>query len=133
MLDKIYGPLIVISVSTLIAAAGRLYYNDTRDTIDELTRQNSELFVSVEELKNSNNRLVQERQTLQSNLNTLNGRLKQSEEYQDALEKKLRDNNLVYLSLKKPGLIEKRVNDATDKVFRDIESLTGGERVQRDQ
>ena len=51
-------------------------------------------------------------------------KLKASEAYGDELGKKLRKHNLTLLTLKKPGLIEKRVNDATQKIFETIESDT---------
>lgn len=42
----------------------------------------------------------------------------------DVLRKKLADHDLTYLSNEKPGLIEKRINDATKNVFDSIEQLT---------
>lgn len=42
----------------------------------------------------------------------------------DILRKKLADHDLTYLSNEKPGLIEKRINDATKNVFDSIEQLT---------
>ena len=44
--------------------------------------------------------------------------------YGDELSKKLREHDLTRLTLRKPGLIEKRVNDATKKVFEELESST---------
>ena len=42
----------------------------------------------------------------------------------DDLRKKLHKHNLTRLSIKKPGLIEKRINNGTKKLFDNIESLT---------
>lgn len=42
----------------------------------------------------------------------------------DVLRKKLADHDLTYLSNEKPGLIEKRINDATKNIFDSIEQLT---------
>ena len=49
---------------------------------------------------------------------------KEAEKYKDELLNKFQRHDLSLLSLKKPGLIEKRVNNATKKVFDDIERLT---------
>ena len=49
---------------------------------------------------------------------------REAEKYGDELSKKLREHDLTRLTLRKPGLIEKRVNDATQKVFEDLESST---------
>ena len=54
----------------------------------------------------------------------LQNNLQKAEEYKDELLGKFQKHDLTRLSLKKPGLIEKRVNSATKKVFDDIERLT---------
>jgi hypothetical protein len=51
-------------------------------------------------------------------------KLNKAEEYGDDLRKKLHKHDLTRLSIKKPGLIEKRINDGTKKLFERIESLT---------
>jgi len=50
----------------------------------------------------------------------LNAAEKVVEDLRDLLSK----HDLTRLSGKKPELIERRINEATDKVFRDIEQLT---------
>lgn len=61
----------------------------------------------------------------QAELNTeLQKKLQESEVYKDNLISKLQKHDLAALSLKKPGLIEKRINDATKKVFDEIEADT---------
>lgn len=50
--------------------------------------------------------------------------LQKAEEYKDQLLSKFQKHDLSRLSLAKPGLIERRVNNATKKVFDDIERLT---------
>ena len=47
-----------------------------------------------------------------------------AEKYQKQLIDILTEHDLEYLAYKKPGLIEKRINDATAKVFDDLESLS---------
>ena len=50
--------------------------------------------------------------------------LRKAEEYKDELNEKLREHNLTKLSAAKPGLIEKRVNEATSKIFKELETIT---------
>ena len=50
--------------------------------------------------------------------------LQKAEGYNTELQRKLNDHNLTKLSSKKPGLIEKRINDATSKIFRELEEIT---------
>ena len=51
--------------------------------------------------------------------------LKKSEEYGDELRATLNKHNLTHLANKKPGLIENRMQDKTDALWKDLESITG--------
>ena len=55
----------------------------------------------------------------------LNIDLKKSEEYGDELRATLNKHNLTHLANKKPGLIENRMQDKTDALWKDLESITG--------
>ena len=59
--------------------------------------------------------------------NELNLKLKQAEGYSKELRSKLIRHDLEALAIAKPGLIEKRMNDATKKVFDDLELITGSD------
>merc|ERR1711991_978223 len=50
--------------------------------------------------------------------------LRKSEAYGDELRDTLNKHNLTHLANKKPGLIEKRMQNATDKLWDDLESVT---------
>ena len=52
--------------------------------------------------------------------------LKKAEEYGDDLRAKLREHNLTALAIKKPALLEGKMNGATANLWRDITSDTGG-------
>ena len=52
--------------------------------------------------------------------NKLQLELQSAERYGDELRDTLQRHNLTYLALKKPGLIQKRMQDATDKLWVDI-------------
>jgi hypothetical protein len=45
--------------------------------------------------------------------------------YKDVLIDKLRRHDLAKLSLKKPGLVESRINNASKKLFRSLEAISG--------
>jgi len=47
------------------------------------------------------------------------------EEYGDELRNTLNKHDLTHLANKRPGMIEKRMQDATDKLWDDLESITG--------
>jgi len=50
--------------------------------------------------------------------------LQKAEQYGDELRATLQKHNLTHLANKKPGLIEKRMQDATNKLWNDLESIT---------
>jgi ABC-type phosphate transport system auxiliary subunit len=69
-------------------------------------------------------------------LNGLNSQLgenlQRAEQYGDELRNTLQKHNLTHLANKKPGLIEKRMQNATDKLWNDLTSITDPSRVQLD-
>ena len=56
--------------------------------------------------------------------NQLSNDLQKAEQYGDELRSTLQKHNLTHLANKKPGLIEKRMQDATNKLWDDLESIT---------
>ena len=54
----------------------------------------------------------------------MNSTLIYKEEYRNELISKLQKHDLTRLSHQKPGMIEKRINNGTQKVFDSLESLT---------
>ena len=56
--------------------------------------------------------------------NKLSNDLQKAEQYGDELRATLQKHNLTHLANKKPGLIEQRMQDATDKLWDDLESIT---------
>jgi len=56
--------------------------------------------------------------------NKLSNDLQKAEQYGDELRATLQKHNLTHLANKKPGLIEKRMQDATNKLWDDLESIT---------
>ena len=90
--------------------------------------QNTEIIHSYQDIVTINQQTIdkltsdfQQQQVLNEELNI---KLKASEAYGDNLAKKLREHDLTMLTLRKPGLIERRVNSATKQVFEDLESST---------
>jgi hypothetical protein len=55
----------------------------------------------------------------------LRANLDKANEYKDVLIGKLRKHDLSRLSLKKPLLVEKRINAATAKLFKSLEVMSG--------
>ena len=121
---KIYGLIIILLVLSGVGYGAVSYYNDTQERIATLRDNNAKLEVA-------NKSKEEALKTIQSNVektNKLNkelqGRLQDAEVYQDDLRKKLQKHDLTRLSEKKPGLVEKKINEGTQKLFNDFESIT---------
>ena len=121
---KIYGLIIILVVLSGFGYGAISYYNDTQERIATLRDNNAKLEVA-------NKSKEEALKTIQSNVektNKLNkelqGRLQNAEVYQDELRRKLQKHDLTRLSEKKPGLVEKKINEGTQKLFNDFESIT---------
>lgn len=114
--------IIYLSLFSIISGAGYLYYKDSKDSIARLTKENAELIQSIESLDKTLQAVREERERYRRSADKLSQDLKRSEQYIDGLSRKLREHDLTNLALRKPILIEKRVNDATKKLFDDIRS-----------
>ena len=114
--------LIGIIVAMLLAFGG--YYWISEKRISTLTENNAKLTIAARTNQETIEKITSDNASFQLANDELNLKLRQSEAYGDALAKKLREHDLTMLTLRKPGLIERRVNSATAKVFEDLESST---------
>ena len=106
------------------AWAAKSYYVSTQNTIAQLRENNAKLEVANQENQATINQMVADNKRLNELTDQLNIDLRKSEEYGDELRATLNKHNLTHLANKKPGLIEKRMQDATDKLWDDLESVT---------
>ena len=121
---KIYMLIIVVGLLGGVVYGAYAYYQDTQQRIATLQTNNAKL----ETVAKTNELTITSMQKNQEKFATLNKdlqmKLNEAEEYGDDLRKKLHKHDLTRLSIKKPGLIEKRINDGTQKLFDSIESIT---------
>ena len=77
------------------------------------------------EVSEASLKLVNEESARLGELNTqLSAELQKAEQYGDELRATLQRHNLTHLATKKPGLIEPRMQGATDELWKDLESIT---------
>ena len=116
--------IIIAVVGSMVATVGLLYYRDTQKRISTLQQNNAKLEVAVQSKEAALNEMTDNFEK-QARLNTeLSGKLEDAEKYQDDLRSKLQKHDLTRLSIGKPGMMEKRINDDTKKLFSDFESIT---------
>lgn len=120
-------PYIYAGLAGVIVAGGLFLYNEfnnLRTQRDALiaaeatlraTQKAQEL--TIEEILNNQQRLKVINKDLQIGL-------EKATKENNRLNKLFREHDLTKLATEKPGLIEKRINDATKNIFNELESIT---------
>jgi len=107
-----------------MAGAGSWYYKQTQARIATLTENNAKLEVAVQTSEASVS-LLEEQAEVNAALNLeLQQKLQKSEEYGDELRNTLQKHNLTNLADKRPGSIERKMQNATDQLWNDLRALT---------
>ena len=122
---KIYLLVVVVGLVGGVVYGGYYYYKDTQSRIQTLTENNAKLETAKAIQDQTINTLVEDAKKFAELNNELQIKLTKANEYRDTLIDKLRKHDLSKLSLKKPGLVEKKINNGTKKLFRSLENLTG--------
>ena len=121
---KLYGIIILVAILGGVGYGAKYYYDTTQNTIATLRDNNAKLEIANKTNTETINQMVADNQRLNELTDQLNTDLRKSEEYGDQLRDTLNKHNLTHLANKKPGLIEKRMQNATDKLWDDLESVT---------
>ena len=115
---------ILLGIIVAMVLAFGAYYWMTEKRLTVLTENNAKLSIAATTNQQTIDKLSEDFVKQQALNSELNIKLKASEAYGDNLAKKLREHDLTMLTLRKPGLIERRVNSATQKILNDLESST---------
>jgi predicted nuclease with TOPRIM domain len=124
---KLYAILIVVGLLGGAVYGAKYYYDTTQNTIASLRENNAKLEVANETNQATIKKMGQDTARLNDLTNQLAQDLQTSERYGDELRATLNKHNLTNLANKKPGLIEKRMQNATDKLWDDLEGITSSD------
>ena len=122
---KIYILIAVIGLIGGVLYGGYYYYKDTQARIAVLTENSAKLEQATNTQKQTIDTLVEDATKYRELNKELNTKLEAANDYKNTLIDKLRKHDLAKLSLKKPGMVEKRINNGTKKLFKSLEELTG--------
>jgi hypothetical protein len=120
---KVYLFLIIMGVIGAVGYGGYMYYKDTQQRIATLTENNAKLEVAVQ-ISEDSVELLQD--------DIVQKELQIAEQYGDQLRNTLRKHNLTHLANKKPGLIERKMQNATNRLWNDLVDITNPNGVQSD-
>ena len=122
---KIYALLFILVILGGVGYGAYYYYKDTQARIAILTENSAKLEQAASAQKQTIATLIADAAKFQELNKELNIKLNKANDYKDTLIDKLRKHNLAKLSLKKPGLVEKKINSGTKKLFESFEKLSG--------
>ena len=123
--------VLVLLLSGVLAGGGYFYYTDTQNTIAQLRTNNAQLKIVAEDNERTINAMKEDAETNAQLAAELTLELQESEKRRNDLINIFSRHDLTNLAMKKPGLIEKRLNNGTEKAFDDIESITGNTPTER--
>ena len=121
---KVYFALFIISIMGAVGYGAFYYYKDTQSRIATLTENSAKLEMAAKTQKNTIDTLVADAKKYAELNNQLQKKLEKANDYKNTLIGKLRKHNLARLSQQKPGLVEKKINNGTKKLFESFESIT---------
>ena len=122
---KIYLLVIVLGLVGGSAYGAYYYYKDSQERIRILTENTAKLETAKQLQDDTINAMIEDREKFAALNKELQTNLDRANIYKDVLIGKLRKHNLAKLSLRKPGLVEKKINDGTRKLFRSLEKISG--------
>ena len=105
---KVYLALMVVGILGAAAWGAKYYYDSTQARISQLVA----------------NIMIEDRERFEKINKELQGKLQTAERYGDQLRNTLRKHNLTHLANKKPGMIEKRMQNATDRLWGCLYDIT---------
>lgn len=100
------------------------YYTNTQQQINQLTAENAELHVVNDQYAEEIQALDEHNDKIETQVQELLEGMQESQREVDDLRDKLIKHDLEELARKKPGLVEKRINDGTEKVIDEINDIT---------
>jgi hypothetical protein len=113
-----------VLVALGIAGGGYMYVQKLQSDLETARANVARMEVAVQ-TSEASLKLVQEETVRLGELNgKLQNDLQKAEQYGDELRATLQRHNLTHLATKKPGLIEPRMQGATDELWKDLESIT---------
>jgi len=118
----------MLAIIAVLSGGAYWYFKWSQSELAVLRANNAKLEMAVEQQKQTILDLQAFQKKQNQNIRELQDKLSETETYRKSLEEKFLKHDLEYLAREKPGLIEKRMNDATSKILDQIEADTGAKK-----
>ena len=116
--------LIVLGLLAGVGYGAFYYYKDTQARIAILTENSAKLEQATNTQKQTIDTLVEDARKYAQLNSELQLKLESANDYKNELISKLHKHDLARLSIQKPGLVEKKINNGTQKLFETFETIT---------
>ena len=126
---KVYMLLIVLGLLAGVGYGGYMYYTDTQKRIATLTANNAKLEVAAQQQEETINTMIEDRQKLAELNKGLQKELQTAERYGDQLRNTLRKHNLTHTANKRPKYIERKMQNATNRLWDCLADITSSDGV----
>lgn len=123
---------IMLIVMCAMGGLGYWYYNDTQEKLATLHENNAKLETAVAISEETVSTLRADFARASEELQKVNNEFRDIRAQNNVLSKKLAKHDLSELGSKKPGLVGKIINNASDKAGRCFEILSGAKLTEKE-
>tara|TARA_B100002019_G_scaffold289794_1_gene306149 strand:- start:1043 stop:1522 length:480 start_codon:yes stop_codon:yes gene_type:complete len=129
---KIYLFLLIMGIIGGVGYGGYMYYKDTQARIQTLAENSAKAEQAAQIANETINTMIEDREKLDELNKGLQKELQAATKYGDQLRNTLRKHNLTHLANKKPGIIEKKMQNATNRLWDCLADVTNPDGVWDD-
>lgn len=116
--------LIIMGILGAVGYGGYMYYKDTQQRIMTLKENNAKLEVAEQIANETINTMIADREKYTELNKELQGKLQKAETYGDQLRATLQKHNLTHLANKRPSYIERKMQNATNRLWDCLADVT---------
>ena len=115
-----------------VGYGGYIYYKDTQQRIQTLAENSAKLEQAAKIQKETIDTMVADRERMAKLNNGLQKELQTAERYGDQLRNTLQKHNLTHMANKRPSHIEKKMQNATNRLWDCLADVTNPDGVWND-
>ena len=121
---KVYLFLIIMAVIGGLGYGGWMYYKDTQQRIQTLAENSAKLEQAAKIQQETIKTMTEDREKMAELNKGLQKELQTATRYGDQLRNTLRKHNLTHLANKKPSYIERKMQNATNRLWDCLADIT---------
>ena len=121
---KVYMFIIIMGIIGSVGYGGYIYYKDTQARIQTLAENSAKLEQAAKIQKETIDTMVADRERMAKLNKGLQKELQTAERYGDQLRNTLQKHNLTHMANKRPSHIEKKMQNATNRLWDCLADVT---------